>query len=160
MSKLVIDTSDLTSVADAIREKGGTSATLNFPDGMVSAIRNIPMKSMRISKVVDITTASNLLTIPISGINTVQSIHVCLIDDDVYDGLRVQVYNYADCSPTIRCTTVSNNDYNSNERVSELHGNSSSYTMTTLYPTYITIQTKAYTFGNFYGRYACEVFGS
>ena len=32
---------DLTRVADAIREKGGTSDTLNFPDGFVSAVEAI-----------------------------------------------------------------------------------------------------------------------
>lgn len=34
--------SDLTSVANAIRTKGGTSASLAFPAGFVSAIGNIP----------------------------------------------------------------------------------------------------------------------
>ena len=34
--------SDLTSVANAIRTKGGTSATMSFPSGFVSAIENIP----------------------------------------------------------------------------------------------------------------------
>lgn len=33
---------DLTSVADAIRTKGGTSESLSFPDGFVTAIGNIP----------------------------------------------------------------------------------------------------------------------
>ena len=32
---------DLSSVADAIRTKGGTSASLSFPDGFVEAIGNI-----------------------------------------------------------------------------------------------------------------------
>ena len=31
----------LTSVADAIREKGGTSASLSFPQGFVDAIEEI-----------------------------------------------------------------------------------------------------------------------
>lgn len=35
---------DLTSVANAIRSKGGTSAQLSFPSGMVSAIDAIPTK--------------------------------------------------------------------------------------------------------------------
>lgn len=34
--------SDLTSVANAIRTKGGTSAALSFPSGFVSAVQNIP----------------------------------------------------------------------------------------------------------------------
>lgn len=37
---LVQDTS-LTAVADAIRERGGTTAPLSFPSGMASAIRGI-----------------------------------------------------------------------------------------------------------------------
>lgn len=37
-----VNGSDLTSVADAIRTKGGTSASLSFPDGFVSAVQNIP----------------------------------------------------------------------------------------------------------------------
>ena len=45
VDKLVDSTqldSDLTSVANAIRTKGGTSASLAFPAGFVSAIQNIP----------------------------------------------------------------------------------------------------------------------
>ena len=45
VDKLVDSTqldSDLTSVANAIRTKGGTSAQLAFPSGFVSAIQNIP----------------------------------------------------------------------------------------------------------------------
>ena len=38
---LVTDT-ELTSVANAIRTKGGTSASLSFPTGFVSAIADIP----------------------------------------------------------------------------------------------------------------------
>ena len=41
MDYLVSDT-DLTSVADAIRAKGGTSAQLSFPNGFNTAIANIP----------------------------------------------------------------------------------------------------------------------
>ena len=37
---LVQDTS-LTAVADAIREKGGTTAPLSFPAGMAKAVRGI-----------------------------------------------------------------------------------------------------------------------
>lgn len=31
----------MTTVADAIREKGGTTAPLSFPDGMAEAVRGI-----------------------------------------------------------------------------------------------------------------------
>lgn len=73
LDKLVDSTqldSDLTSVANAIRAKGGTSASLAFPAGFVSAIGNIPgwkklygttatlnTTSTSATKVVDIDTA-------------------------------------------------------------------------------------------------------
>lgn len=41
MSKYYVTDTELTSVADAIRTKGGTSADLEFPDGFVTAIGNI-----------------------------------------------------------------------------------------------------------------------
>ena len=39
MSNYLVDSSDLTSVANAIRTTGGTSASLAFPDGFISAIQ-------------------------------------------------------------------------------------------------------------------------
>lgn len=42
MSKYLVSDTQLTSVANAIRTKGGTSNSLSFPDGFVSAIGNIP----------------------------------------------------------------------------------------------------------------------
>lgn len=42
MANYKVSDSDLTSVANAIRTKGGASAGLSFPDGFVSAIGNIP----------------------------------------------------------------------------------------------------------------------
>ena len=41
MSKYYVTDTELTSVADAIRTKGGTSADLEFPTGFVTAIGNI-----------------------------------------------------------------------------------------------------------------------
>ena len=40
-NEYLVDSADMTTVADAIRERGGTTAPLSFPDGMASAIRNI-----------------------------------------------------------------------------------------------------------------------
>lgn len=70
VDKLVDSTqldTDLTSVADAIRTKGGTSASLAFPSGFVSAINAIPsVGSATISATspinVSTTVASNLMT--------------------------------------------------------------------------------------------------
>lgn len=42
MSNYIVDSADLTSVANAIRTKGGTSAQLAFPADFVSAIAAIP----------------------------------------------------------------------------------------------------------------------
>lgn len=42
MSEYLTNTTDLTSVADAIRAKGGTSDLLVYPDGFVTAIQAIP----------------------------------------------------------------------------------------------------------------------
>lgn len=41
MAEYLTNTTDLTSVANAIREKGGTSDPLIYPDGFVTAIGNI-----------------------------------------------------------------------------------------------------------------------
>lgn len=41
MSMYIVDSRDLVDVADAIRTKGGTSASLEFPDGFVDAIEDI-----------------------------------------------------------------------------------------------------------------------
>ena len=41
MTKLYVEDTELTSVANAIRQKGGTSASLSFPDGFEDAINDI-----------------------------------------------------------------------------------------------------------------------
>lgn len=41
MAKLVVNSDSLVSVADAIREKGGTNASLEFPNGFVDGINAI-----------------------------------------------------------------------------------------------------------------------
>lgn len=41
-NEYLVDGADMTTVADAIREKGGTTAPLSFPEGMASAVRDIP----------------------------------------------------------------------------------------------------------------------
>ena len=41
MAEYLTNTTDLTKVASAIREKGGTSAPLVYPDGFVTAIQDI-----------------------------------------------------------------------------------------------------------------------
>lgn len=41
MAEFLVQGASLTAVADAIREKGGTTAPLSFPAGMAEAVRNI-----------------------------------------------------------------------------------------------------------------------
>lgn len=41
MTKLLVEDTSLTTVADAIRTKGGTTGALTFPDGFVSAVEGI-----------------------------------------------------------------------------------------------------------------------
>lgn len=41
MAEFLVQGESITAVADAIREKGGTSEPLSFPAGMASAIRGI-----------------------------------------------------------------------------------------------------------------------
>lgn len=41
MAEYLVQGASLTTVADAIREKGGTTAPLSFPGGMAEAVRNI-----------------------------------------------------------------------------------------------------------------------
>lgn len=40
-NEYLVDGADMTTVADAIRERGGTTAPLSFPTGMAEAVRNI-----------------------------------------------------------------------------------------------------------------------
>ena len=40
-NEYLVDGADMTTVADAIRAKGGTTAPLSFPEGMASAVRDI-----------------------------------------------------------------------------------------------------------------------
>ena len=40
-NEYLVSGADMVSVADAIREKGGTTAPLSFPAGMAEAVRNI-----------------------------------------------------------------------------------------------------------------------
>lgn len=42
MAEYLVQDTSLTAVADAIREKGGTTAPLSFPAGMAEAVRGIP----------------------------------------------------------------------------------------------------------------------
>ncbi len=60
----LVQGASLTTVADAIREKGGTTAPLSFPEGMAEAVRNIQSGGGDLSSVdvyiADFTSSSDL----------------------------------------------------------------------------------------------------
>lgn len=49
MAEYLVQGESITAVADAIREKGGTTAPLSFPAGMAEAVRGIPSGGTNIS---------------------------------------------------------------------------------------------------------------
>ena len=69
-NEYLVDGADMTTVADAIREKGGTTAPLSFPDGMASAVRDIPSGS------------STDLSLGLTGATIGQTIKVKAVDTD------------------------------------------------------------------------------
>lgn len=64
-NEYLVDGADMTAVADAIREKGGTTAPLSFPEGMAEAVRNIQSGGGDLSSVdvyiADFTSSSDLI---------------------------------------------------------------------------------------------------
>ncbi|HCP52882.1 MAG TPA: hypothetical protein DIT79_10770, partial [Ruminococcaceae bacterium] len=93
MAELLTNTTDLTKVAAAIREKGGTSDPLVYPDGFVTAIQAIQIgtelqiivsvksgatvTAMKGSKVVSGTSVNNSCTliVPEAGTWSVKATH-------------------------------------------------------------------------------------
>ena len=49
MAEYLVQDTSITAVADAIREKGGTTAPLSFPAGMAAAVKDIPSGGTDIS---------------------------------------------------------------------------------------------------------------
>ena len=68
MAEFLVQDKSLTTVADAIREKSGTTAPLSFPDGMASAVRDIPTGGTDIS--LGLTAATVGQTIKIKAVDT------------------------------------------------------------------------------------------
>ena len=71
MSNYIVSDSDLTSIANAIRTKGGTSAQLPFPTGFVSAIGEIKSGGVELQPPIKVvsgqfTVASTTKTVTIS----------------------------------------------------------------------------------------------
>ena len=93
MADYFVTHTELTSVADAIRTKGGTSATLVFPDGFVSAIQGIQTEPTLQEKTVSPSTLKQTIT-----------------PDNGYDGLSKVIVNelrpVALATPSITVSTA------------------------------------------------------
>lgn len=68
MSEYLVQGASLTTVADAIRKKGGTTAPLSFPEGMAKAVRGIPSGGTDIS--LGLTAATVDQTIKVKAVDT------------------------------------------------------------------------------------------
>ncbi len=68
MAEYLVQGESITAVADAIREKGGTTAPLSFPAGMASAVRDIPSGGADIS--LGLTAATVGQTIKVKAVDT------------------------------------------------------------------------------------------
>lgn len=68
MSEYLVQGASLTAVADAIREKGGTTAPLSFPEGMAKAVRGIPSGGADIS--LGLTAATVGQTVKVKAVDT------------------------------------------------------------------------------------------
>lgn len=68
MAEFLVQGASITAVADAIREKGGTTAPLSFPAGMAEAVRDIPSGGTDIS--LGLTAATVGQTIKVKAVDT------------------------------------------------------------------------------------------
>lgn len=68
MAEYLVQGESITAVADAIREKGGTTAPLSFPAGMAEAVRGIPSGGTDISLGLTATTVGQ--TVKVKAVDT------------------------------------------------------------------------------------------
>lgn len=68
MAEYLVQGASITAVADAIREKGGTTAPLSFPAGMAEAVRGIPSGGTDIS--LGLTAATVGQTVKVKAVDT------------------------------------------------------------------------------------------
>ena len=109
MAELLTNTTDLTKVASAIREKGGTSDSLVYPDGFVTAIGNIQTGGGSVAGTPgDITFYDYDGTIVTSWTLEELATKIALPDYPSHDGLVCQGWNWslADLKTTNRKMNV------------------------------------------------------
>ncbi len=105
---LTTDT-DLASIADAIREKGGTSAQLVYPDGFVEAIENIETTLTLQTKSVTPTESTQNVT-PDSGYDGLSQVNVGAIPP-FYVGTGVTRKAAQTYTPTTNDQTIASGQY-------------------------------------------------
>ena len=69
MAEYLVQGESITEVADAIREKGGTTAPLSFPVGMAEAVRNIQSGGGAVTSVNGKTGAVTLQAVDVGAIS-------------------------------------------------------------------------------------------
>ena len=108
MAELLTNTTDLTKIASAIREKGGTSEPLVYPDGFVTAIGNIQTGGTTPGAPGDITFYDYDGTIVTSWTLSELATKTALPEFPSHDGLICQGWNWslADLKTTNRKMNV------------------------------------------------------
>lgn len=133
MAELLTNTTDLTKVASAIREKGGTSDSLVYPDGFVTAIQAIQtgtelkiIVTVKSGATVTATkgslsvsgTAINgtcTLTVPEAGTWSVKATH----NGQTSDAKSVSITGIYDVTLSFVSSTLNNNDWATIKEVSD-----------------------------------------
>lgn len=160
MSTLIVDETSLTIVANAIRAKGGTSAKLSFPNGMVNAINAFESLSTRKSVAVEVE-KSTTLNIPVTGLTTIQYLCVNILcdfgDNPTNFFTPTNIYIYAS-SNRISSGTIFSCNWSSG-KWEYGYGSISSYISMTKYTSSIELNVNSDNVGYFSGRYSCEIFG-
>lgn len=82
MPTYTVNESSLSAVADAIRQKGGTSAQLVFPSGFIEAIRNIHTAGVYQNKTGITPTESSQTITPDTGYDALTSVQINAISND------------------------------------------------------------------------------
>lgn len=133
MAEYLTNTTDLTKVASAIREKGGTSDPLVYPDGFVTAIQAIQtgtelkivvsvtsgatVTATKGSKVVSGTAINGTctLTVPEAGTWSVKATH----NGQTSDAKSVSITGIYDVTLSFVSSTLNNNDWATIKEVSD-----------------------------------------
>ena len=133
MAELLTNTTDLTKVAAAIREKGGTSDPLVYPDGFVTAIQAI-QTGTELQIIVTVTSGATVtatkgslsvsgtsvngtctLTVPEAGTWSVKATH----NGQTSDAKSVSITGIYDVTLSFVSSTLNNNDWATIKEVSD-----------------------------------------